>query len=258
MKFKDILYFSFFTTLPFLLWVNTNVTINKVTFIIVIIILILSKYTIKLKPLHHTLEIIVLFNVLEYLSLEIGLHSLFPFNHALTLLVLFIFLLRFKKISRDDLFLRKGVIKHSVGISVFFAILSIIAVSVWFILYRENPYASFVPDASTVILICLGIGFSLINGIYEESIFRSILLSHFSNFMGFSAALILQAIWFSFLHYQAGFPSGVLGILLTFIFGIIMGYLVKRTRGLMLSILVHVVVDFAVFMLVLLRMQNLI
>jgi membrane protease YdiL (CAAX protease family) len=76
--------------------------------------------------------------------------------------------------------------------------------------------------------------------------------------MGFSAALILQAIWFSFLHYQAGFPSGVLGILLTFIFGIMMGYLVKRTRGLMLSIVVHVVADFVVFMLILLRMQNLI
>lgn len=83
-------------------------------------------------------------------------------------------------------------------------------------------------------------------------------MRHFSNFMGFSAALILQAIWFSFLHYQAGFPSGVLGILLTFIFGIMMGYLVKRTRGLMLSIVVHVVADFVVFMLILLRMQNLI
>lgn len=258
MKFKDISYFSFFTTLPFLLWVITNVTIHKITFMIVIIILILSKYSIKLNPLRHTLEIVVLFIVLEFFFLEIGLYSLFPLNHVLTLLVLFIFLLRFKKISRGDLFLRKGVIKHSVGISVCFAILSISALSVWFLLHKENPYAKLIPDASTVILIFLGIGFSLINGIYEESIFRSILIRHFSNFMGFPAALILQAIWFSFLHYQAGFPSGVLGILLTFIFGIMMGYLVKRTRGLMLSIVVHVVADFVVFMLVLLRMQNLI
>ncbi|MFQ5605917.1 MAG: type II CAAX prenyl endopeptidase Rce1 family protein, partial [bacterium] len=60
--------------------------------------------------------------------------------------------------------------------------------------------------------------------------------------------------WFSCLHFQVGFPSGFIGMGLTFVFGLMMAYLVGRTNGLLLPVVIHFLADVTVVSLVVLRM----
>ncbi len=258
MKLNKIGYFVFFIITPFLLWVIWQPVINRITFISLLIIMIITKYLPKVQPFHNTLEIIVLFLGLEYLFNELGLNCLFPLNHVFTLFILYLFLLRMKKVTTGLLRLKKGEIKNHLVISLVFVFFSVAGLSLWFILQKNNPYAELLPSLPIPLLFLMGIGFAIINGIYEESIFRSILFTHFFEAVGYLPAMFLQAIWFSFLHYKSGFPSGSLGIILTFSFGIMMGYLLYRSKGIFLPIVVHTTADFVVFILVVMRVNGLV
>lgn len=257
-KIQYIFYFGLMTVIPFLLWVVSNYIIQSVTLFLIGILFIFSKYIKNVKFLNDTLEIIFLFLLIIFLFNRIGLDNLFPLNHVISIILLYFFLCHVKKISPSKLYLKIGNIKQTVWMSMIIILCSVIGLSVWFILQKDNPYAEMIPKAPTILLILMGIGFAIINSIYEEGIFRSILFSHFSKEMGLISALILQSIWFSFLHYQAGFPSGEIGIILTFIFGLIMGYLVHRTNGILIPVIIHAVADFSVFLLVVFRIKGLI
>ena len=50
----------------------------------------------------------------------------------------------------------------------------------------------------------------------------------------------------------------LIGILLTFAFGLMMGYLVKRTEGLLIPVVVHFFADLGIFILVVLKMRNIV
>ena len=66
-----------------------------------------------------------------------------------------------------------------------------------------------------------------------------------------AAALILQAAAFAALHYQAGFPRGVAGIGLTFIYGLVLGVFRRHSRGLMAPVVIHVLTDLAIVAIIL-------
>jgi len=163
-----------------------------------------------------------------------------------------------KKSDRTAFFFKLGNYKGTFWLVLLFSIFSIFFLAFWFLNQDANPYVKFIPDVSLFFLIPMGIGFAIINAFYEESLFRSILLSSFSEQVGLIPAIFLQALWFSFLHFQSGFPSGIIGILLTFVFGLMMGYLVQRTKGLLIPIVVHFFADLSIFVLVVLEMKNLI
>ncbi len=255
-KIQLIFYFCLMTVIPLLLWVVINNINQSVTFFLIGIIFIFSKYIKSLKFLNDTLEIILLFLLIVFLLNRIGLDNLFLLNHVISIILLYFFLCHVKKIPTSKLYLKIGNIKQTAWMSVIIALCSVIGLSVWFILQKDNPYAEMIPKAPTILLILMGIGFAIINSIYEEGLFRSILFSYFSKEIGLISALILQSIWFSFLHYQAGFPSGEIGIILTFIFGLIMGYLVHRTNGILIPVIIHAVADFSVVILVVFRIKG--
>ncbi|MBN2000262.1 CPBP family intramembrane metalloprotease [candidate division KSB1 bacterium] len=106
-----------------------------------------------------------------------------------------------------------------------------------------------------LVIFYFQIGFKSINAEYEV-LFRAVLLTYFSREIGLIAANILQAIWFGFLHYQAGFPIGLAGLFLTFLFGVMMGWLVQRTKGILIPVVIHFMADFVVFLLIVFRMEE--
>jgi membrane protease YdiL (CAAX protease family) len=255
---RKILYFFVLLIIPILLWIIAAPKVHYIIFFLLFIFFLISRHWNALKIFNEALEIILLFIVLNYLLSELGVDKFFPANNAIVIILLFAFLLILKKSGRQKLFLIRGDTKGVLAISLFFAVLAIASLAVWFLFQKQNPHAKFIPDVPLVFLIPLGIGFSILNAIYEEGIFRSILLSHFTDQLGFAWAVVLQAAWFSFLHFQSGFPSGIIGIGLTFVFGVMMGYLVFRTRGFLIPILIHTVADFSIFILISLRMKELI
>ena len=255
---RKVLYLLIFFAIPPLFWISPDTKVHLISFLLIGILYLISRYWKTIHFLQQTAEVLFLYLILVYLTEQFDLQKLFPANSIIIIVSMYVFLLALKKYDRHWLYLAKGNIQSTFGWIVFFSFLAIASLTTWFIFQEGNPFAKFMPHVPIPILIPLGVGFAVINGLYEEGLFRSILLAHFSEQIGFWWAILLQSLWFSFLHYQSGFPSGMIGIVLTFVFGLMMGYLVYRTKGLLVPIIVHALADFSIFILIMLRMQSII
>jgi membrane protease YdiL (CAAX protease family) len=94
-------------------------------------------------------------------------------------------------------------------------------------------------------------GFAAINALIEEIIWRGVEMAALEAAFGVGVlALVLQAGQFGLAHYRGGFPNGWSGVGLTFLFGLAMGWLRGRTKGLVMPWIAHAVADFTIIWLV--------
>nr|WP_299385349.1 CPBP family intramembrane glutamic endopeptidase [Allomuricauda sp.] len=84
---------------------------------------------------------------------------------------------------------------------------------------------------------------ALFGPIYEEIIFRGVVLGSVEKQLGFVTANIIQAAMFATIHYNFKL------FLYYFVFGLITGYYAKRTGGLITGIVLHVINNFFVLLL---------
>ncbi len=90
--------------------------------------------------------------------------------------------------------------------------------------------------------------FALLNSLAEEIVYRGVLQTALSEgFTNCHLVIALQATAFASLHFAAGFPNGLTGYAMTFIYGAVLGYLRKHTNGMLSPILCHIVADMAIF-----------
>ncbi len=83
------------------------------------------------------------------------------------------------------------------------------------------------------------IGFALVNPIWEEALFRGVVLEDLIAVWGAIPAVIGQAVLFGAAHWS-GFPSGWIGVLMAAAWGLMLGILRLRTHGIAVPYLVHV------------------
>ncbi|WP_279606674.1 CPBP family intramembrane glutamic endopeptidase [Sphingobium yanoikuyae] len=95
-------------------------------------------------------------------------------------------------------------------------------------------------------LIFSGIGFSIVNAILEEAVWRGVLLHWLKQRFTPILAVVLQAVSFGAAHWN-GFPNGLAGSLLASIFGIGLGLAALRCRGLAAVTATHALVDAVIF-----------
>lgn len=100
--------------------------------------------------------------------------------------------------------------------------------------------------------------FALLNAATEEAIFRGVFLSALvARFPGqVRLALVLQALAFAAAHYWAGFPNGKAGLLMTFIYAMMLGWLRLRSRGMLLPFLTHFSADVVIGILLIVLARN--
>ncbi len=91
---------------------------------------------------------------------------------------------------------------------------------------------------------------ALVGPIYEEVIFRGVVLGSIEKHLGFTGANIIQASMFAMVHFN--FKMFVY----YFIFGLVTGYYAKRTGGLLTGIILHIVNNFFVLTLVYFLLRN--
>jgi membrane protease YdiL (CAAX protease family) len=255
-RLSDGFFFIILIIIPLTLWVIPDRSLHLMVFLLLGVLYVFSRYLDWFQRPYPVLEILFLFLAVNRLLDILGLSVIFPVNHLITLVLLYGFILRLRKFDRAVLFLHFGKVSGNFWLVTIFTVLSLIGLAWWFRGLAVNPYARFIPQLPFHFLLPLGIGFAVINSIYEEGIFRSIFLGYLNQLFQPRIALFLQALWFSFLHYQSGFPAGIIGVIMTLIFGLMMGILVRRTRGLLLAIVVHSIADFWIFLLIVLRMQG--
>jgi membrane protease YdiL (CAAX protease family) len=92
------------------------------------------------------------------------------------------------------------------------------------------------------------IGFAFLNAGMEEVIFRGIMLEALDSALGETSwSLGMQAVSFAALHYLSGFPNGGLGVLMVFVYGLMLGMVRRRAGGLLAPWIAHVAADITIF-----------
>ena len=92
----------------------------------------------------------------------------------------------------------------------------------------------------------------MVNAAVEEAIFRGIFLQAFDSALGAGiAAVILQAAVFGLLHFtEVGCPKGIAGAAMACAYGLLLGLMRNRARGMVAPWMAHAGADITVFVLV--------
>lgn len=114
-----------------------------------------------------------------------------------------------------------------------------------------NDILAMMPKKGLGVLLVIGVVFAVANSIVEESIYRGILYDSLKLFFDSRVVvIIIQAAIFGVAHWQ-GFPRGATGMALAFVYGILLGIIRRRSKGLLAPIVIHTAADFTIFLILL-------
>jgi membrane protease YdiL (CAAX protease family) len=134
-------------------------------------------------------------------------------------------------------------------------ILSITGIVGWKVLSQPDTSSiiAWIPQVHPLILLAGGFGFAISNSFVEEFIFRGALWDGLeaSNFRDY-LTIMLQAVLFGVWHFK-GFPGGVLGTILVFVWGVLLGIIRRRTGGLFIPVVAHICADITIFIIIFLE-----
>ncbi|WP_231865132.1 CPBP family intramembrane glutamic endopeptidase [Francisella hispaniensis] len=99
--------------------------------------------------------------------------------------------------------------------------------------------------STIVILMIIPVG-ALLNATVEEVVFRGIIQTELSKVFNISVAIFLQAFLFAGFHYAGGFPNGLTGFAMTFVYACALGTMRYRVKGLLAPIITHTFADMTI------------
>ncbi len=178
--------------------------------------------------------------------------SWWPLYFLVPLLAYALVVCLFGPLRRTVSWLRVGrldppVIAATIAISV----LSCSALLLYSVLFPSEPLDFVEPilSWSPAQWVLAGVLFSVLNGLFEEVIFRGILMHALRSEVGLNAAIIIQSVAFGLGHAH-GYPPGAIGIVLASIYGLVLGLLRLYAQGMAAPILAHVTADATIFAIV--------
>jgi membrane protease YdiL (CAAX protease family) len=125
-----------------------------------------------------------------------------------------------------------------------------IGLAFWHALAKPDTTAIYATFGFTALplpaLLAGAVLFSAANGAAEELIYRGFLMQSLLEVVGYLPALVLQAAAFGLLHME-GFPSGWAGVGLAAVYGVFMGLVRTRAKGMLAPWMAHVLTDLAIF-----------
>jgi membrane protease YdiL (CAAX protease family) len=155
------------------------------------------------------------------------------------------------RLRQSCLWLKPGRINKPVRILMLVvAVGSVAALVVWYAFTQPDlgRQLSRFPDMPPLLIPLAGIGFALLNAVMEEFAFRGIFMHGLDcAFASAMLSIMLQGMSFGLFHYVGGIPNGVMGSLMAFIYGILLGWIRKISNGLLAPIITHVIADAAIF-----------
>ena len=142
-----------------------------------------------------------------------------------------------------------------VALGAAFAAMSGATLLLWYVTTRPDLtdlVQTFIPDWPLRLVVPAALLFCVVNAAVEEAAYRGVLLDALDKArIKAPAALALQALAFAALHFQAGVPRGVVGVGLTFVYGLVLGKLCRLAGGLMAPFITHVLTDLVIVTIVL-------
>lgn len=128
--------------------------------------------------------------------------------------------------------------------------LSSLALVGWYRLLQPDlsSHLAMIPKMPMWLLPLACLGFAMLNAAMEEVVFRGIMMQALDSALGKgNLTIVIQAGSFASFHYLAGFPNGVWGFAMVFVYGFMLGVLRRRSQGILAPWLAHVLADMAIF-----------
>lgn len=107
-------------------------------------------------------------------------------------------------------------------------------------------YRAFVPALPAALIFAGILPYAMFNAIFEELIWRGVFWRGVEQALGGGAAWALTSLSFGLAHWL-GFPSGWPGVGLATVYGGMMGWIRRRSGGLLAPWLAHVVADVVIY-----------
>ncbi len=111
-----------------------------------------------------------------------------------------------------------------------------------------SPHLRYMPAMPLWMFPLAGLGFSLFNAAMEETIYRGIIMQSMDSAFGPGIISIFVQAWlFGVMHYLQGFPNGGWGLIMAAVYGLMLGWLRKRSQGMLAPWLAHICADMVIF-----------
>jgi len=174
-----------------------------------------------------------------------------PFSLLVPLIVYFMIALSVPKLRLSLSWLRPGYFGKDILVLVAAtAAISGIALYLWNYALRPDlsRHLAYIPPVPFWSYPFLGLGFAVLNAAMEEAAFRGIVMQSTDSAFGPGVfSLLSQAGLFGALHFLQGFPRGAWGFGMAFIYGIMLGHIRRKSRGMLAPWFAHVCADLVIF-----------
>lgn len=179
-----------------------------------------------------------------------SLHS-WPFKILAPLIVYGLIVVIVPPLRGSTNWLKKGNLDPKmIRLVIAVAILSAGALVGWVVLLKPDisHHIEMVPALPIWAYPIAGVGFAVLNAVMEEAVFRGVVMEAAERAVGPGPwSVVIQAVPFAAFHYQAGFPNGLSGVAMTFVYGIMLGTLRRVSGGMLAPVLAHIFADLAIF-----------
>ena len=192
----------------------------------------------------------IIMTVLLYLAVAFGVFGLWPLPGAAAVLVAWWLARRAPRGELWRSWLRRGRVTAELPwLLVLTVVVTAAALLIWQRLFDGRLPQAYVDAAvgrPLWLLVTAGAGFSLVNAAVEEAIFRGVLQTATERVSGPEVAIVVQAVAFGVLH-LVGVPTGIVGAVMAGGWGLLLGLMRWRTRGLLAPYVAHVTADATIF-----------
>jgi membrane protease YdiL (CAAX protease family) len=202
-----------------------------------------------------------LFFALNFLTAYFPHFKDYPFSQ-LTLLVLYAYVVLLVPALRGSVdWLRAGTMSAFIWILILaLIIISGAALVAWvhFVSPDLSRYKDFIPKVPPVLVYLFGLSFCMFNAALEEITWRGVMMEALDSALGSGiCSIIIQAASFGAAHFLNGFPNGYIGSAMAFAYGIMLGFIRRKSKGLLACWIAHSAADFSIFCLIYSFVQNL-
>ena len=145
----------------------------------------------------------------------------------------------------------RGTINRNVALLIIATVLiSGLTLVGWIVWIKPDvkAYLAMMPELPLWIYPLVGLGFALVNAAMEEIVFRGIFMEAIDSALGAGYGSVgIQSVPFAALHYLAGFPNGVCGFFMVFVYGVMLGAIRRMSRGMLAPLVTHLAADMTIF-----------
>jgi len=177
--------------------------------------------------------------------------SSWPYALLVPLLCYGIVVLSVPQLRRSLLWLRTGNVDREMVLSaVAVSVISGLALLIWYHALKPDVAVQLrnMPGMPVWLFPFAGMAFAVGNSAMEEFAFRGVVMQSLDSAFGPGfVSVVVQAWLFGAMHFLQGFPKGGWGLAMAVVYGIMLGWIRRRSRGMLAPWAAHVCADLVIF-----------